>query len=426
MIGDGMGPNQVRLAADYAGKPLTMTSLPVQGALKTFSANNAVTDSAAAGTALACGRKTNNGVIGQLPDGTALASIAERARDVGKRVGLLTTVPVNHATPAAFYAKAGSRNSYYDIGLQAVASRFDVLGGKTLSDADGGNAKPRPEKSLWDVFREAGRKHVKTPGDLRAATLEQGPLLIVPENLHTEAAAPYAVAIDPATDITLAQMVSKSLELLDNPHGFFLMVEGGAIDWAGHANDAAANIAETLSFDEAVAVAKAFADAHPGTVLVVTADHETGGLSFADGYSAEKARAVLSAQKAKRGNVGDWLRTHLAASAGADDVGWAAARAHLADALGVPESSFAAEAEKAYASLAKASEKDRGKAADKFLREVFKVRDAAAGLAWSTGGHTAKNVPVYALGSGTERFAGTQDNTRVPAHGVALLGLPPL
>jgi alkaline phosphatase len=420
MIGDGMGPKQVQLASDYSKKPLTMESLPVRGALQTFSANNAVTDSAAAGTALACGKKTNNGTLGQLPDGTKLVSIAEHARDAGKRVGLLTSVPINHATPAAFYAKAGSRNSYYDIGVQALASRFEVLAGKNLSDADGGNVKPRPEQSLWQKAEAAGRKLVKTPAALQSHAVADGPVLVLPDSLYSEAGVPYGRPFDPATDITLAQMTAKAVELLDNPKGFFLMVEGGAIDHAGHANDMLGNVAETLAFDEAIAVAKAFAGAHPGTLLVVTADHETGGLTFQEGYDADAARLVLSRQLANRSVIADGLRKRAAAAKDEPDAGWAATRSFLSEMLGVPNDALSA-LEKSYGKLAAAAEGDRGKAADALVRDAFAIRDATARLAWTTGGHTATDVPLFAFGPGSERFAGTQDNTQVFVHGMEAL-----
>ncbi len=426
MLGDGLGPQQVRLAGDYADRPLALASLPVTGALKTFAANNAVTDSAAAGTALACGRKTNNGMLGQLPDGTALTSLAEHAHQAGKRVGLLSSVPINHATPAAFYAKAGSRNSYYDIGLQALASKFEVLGGSSFSDPEGKNNTPRPEATLWQRAQEAGYCRVRTPAELHALKAGQGPAVITPDSLYALAGVPYGRPFDPGKEITLAQMTAKALELLENPEGFFLMVEGGAIDWAGHANDPLGVIAETLAFDEAVARAKAFAEATPGTLLIVTSDHETGGLTLNTGYDAAAARAVLARQAQTRDALGTWMRKHAADAAAAQPAGcWAAARAPFAAALGIPENEALDALQVPYEALVKAEEKEYDKAADALLRAAFVVRDAAAGISWSTGGHTADDVPVYAFGPGAEAFKGTQDNTQIFVHGMALL-LPDL
>jgi len=420
MIGDGMGVQQVRLAGDYAGRPLALVSLPVTGASETRSADHAVTDSAAAGTAIACGRKTHNGMLGQLPDGTALTSLAEHARAAGKRVGILSSVPINHATPAAFYAKAGSRNSYYDIGLQAIASKFDVLGGNGFLDAEGKNHTPPPDATLWQRSQAAGYSRVRTPDELRAVTPGHGPVILSPDSLYALAGMPHGRPFDPAKEITLAQMTAKALELLENPGGFFLMVEGGAIDWACHANDALGTIAETLAFDEAVAVAKAFAEATPGTLLVVTADHETGGLTLGDGYDAATARDALGRQTETRGDVLAWLCQHVDDPANRTAAGWDGARAYLAASLGVGDDALAGLRPRLEA-LAGADEKDRAQAADALARAAFAARDAVAGVAWTTGGHTAADVSVHAFGPGAERFAGTQDNTRIFVHGRALL-----
>ncbi len=422
MIGDGMGPQHVQLAADYAGRPLVMTSLPVRGALKTLSANSAVTDSAAAGTALACGQKTNNGMLGQLPDGTKLTSIAELARDAGKRVGILSSVPLNHATPAAFYAKAGSRNSYYDIGIQALASRFEVMGGSSLSDAEGMNNTPRPEATLWQCAQTAGCSRVRTPAELRSRAAGQGPVIIAPESYYSEQGVPYGRAFDAEKQITLAQVTTKALELLDNPKGFFLMVEGGAIDWAAHGNDALGVVGETLAFDEAVAVAKTFAEANPGTLLVVTADHETGGLTLSDAYAAATARSVFSRQTQTREAAGNWLKKHAAEAAAAQPVtDWDAARGPFATAFGLPEGVALETLQAPYEALVKADATSQDKAAEALRRAAFSLRDAAAGISWSTGGHTATDVPVFAFGPGADAFAGTQDNTQIFRHGRALL-----
>ncbi len=423
MIGDGMGPAHVQLTADYAGRPLVITTLSVQGALRTESASHAVTDSAAAATALACGRKTNNGILGQLPDGTKLVSLAELARDAGRRVGLLTTVAINDATPAAFYAKVRARSSFYEVGLMALASRFDVLGGLTFSDAEGTNHPRRPAVSLWEQVTAAGYTIVRTPAELRACVPGAGRYLIVPERLYTEAGAPYAPAFDPERDITLAQMTSKTLELLENPAGFFLMVEGGAIDRAAHVNDTMGVIAETLSFDEAVAAARAFAESSPGTLLVVTADHETGGLHLRDGYNGDRARALLAQQALSRTALGEWLSGYVKDMEGRPEGEWQVAKHRIAAQLGLSGEALS-DLEKSYRRLVEAPPDQRGDMAAALARAVVARRDETLGIQWTTSGHSATLVPLFALGPGAERFAGTQDNTRVFVHIKAVM-FPP-
>jgi alkaline phosphatase len=424
MIGDGMGLEQARMAGDFANRPLVMTSLPVQGASKTASADNKITDSAAAGTALACGKKVNNRVLGQLPDGTKLVSIARKARDAGKRVGVISSVPVNHATPAAFYANATNRNLYYDIGLQAIASKFDVLGGSDLSDADGKNHKPEPKDSLWTLFKQGGYTIARTPEALKNCTPGSGRVAIIPENIYAEAATPFSRPFDAAKDITLAQMTAKSLELLTCTNGFFLMVEGGAVDWSGHASDAIWNIAEVLAFDEAVAVAKAFAESHPNTLLVVTSDHETGGLKMLDGYSPDKMRTVLSRQTRALSRLTDDLKKNVTAArkAGLTDADWNAAKKICTTGLGLKDSDLTVLEKDYKAAVSETDPKAEPKKLEKLIREARNLRDNMAGIEWtSKGSHSATDVPVFAFGPDAKRFEGTQDNTQIYAHGIEFL-----
>ncbi len=426
MIGDGMGSMHLALAEAFAGKALALRSLPCSGEVRTASANREVTDSAAAGTALACGRKTDNGMLGQLPDGTPLTSVARKAQAAGMRVGLLSSVPINHATPAAFYASVPTRGSYYAIGLQALASGFAVLGGSGFSDPEGRNHEPPPGRSLWECVEEAGYTLVRTPDALRAHTAEAGPLLIAPNSLHVESAVPGGRAFDPEKDIPLAQMTARALDLLEGPQGFFLMVEGGAIDWAAHANDALGVVSETLAFDAAVAEALAFAGRHPDTLLVVTADHETGGLSFQDGFDAGRLRTLLGGQTGKPADCVAWLSRHAAEAAGAPDAGWAGARRELSRIFGLPEERFDT-LRAVYAVLAAVTEgKERSRQVAAFALAAAQIRDRDAGLAWSTRGHTATPVPVLATGPGAARFTGELDNTEVSLRIQALLGLPGL
>lgn len=423
MIGDGMGFPHVRLTADYAKKQLTMQTLPVAGEIETRSADKAVTDSAAAGTALACGVKTNNGMLGLRPDETPVVSIAALARDAGKRVGVISSVPLNHATPAAFYAHVSSRGSYFEIGRQAFASQFAVLGGGSLSDAEGANVQPRPQTNLWKEAEAAGYRRLRTPADLESAKPGAGRFLLIPERLYAEKGLPYAKPFDPQKDVNLAQMTVASLKLLENPKGFFLMVEGGAIDWAGHANNTVSLVAEMIEFDDAVAVAKAFAEANPNTLLVVTSDHETGGLTLAGDYDAEKARALLHAQTQAGGALGNRLLKQSGEAPPQN--GWEAARNVIAKTLGLSDKDCEP-LRPQYEALTAAKDKQRAPTRDALVRAALQLRDQKAGISWSTNDHTTANVPVYALGPGARQFEGKMDNTQIPIRLAARMGLPPL
>jgi alkaline phosphatase len=282
VIGDGMGEAQ-RTAARWvsAGREgaLAMDAMPAHGWAHTGAADNPVTDSAAAATALATGVKTNNGVIGLDPDGRVLTTILEQARSEGWAVGLVTNVQMAHATPAAFAAHVSQRSMMLEIASQMLDNGVELLLG-------GGEDEFLPD-SATGCYPEAGER---TDGrDLTAEAVAAGYTYVCD--------ASGLAAIDPSSTSrllglfadeglsrphspTLAEMTDVALKVLSqDPDGFFLMIEGGQIDWAGHANDATNLISDTLDLDQAVAVAQDYALAHDGVLVVVTADHETGGMS---------------------------------------------------------------------------------------------------------------------------------------------------
>ncbi len=275
-IGDGMGVPQVALAAKAAGKNI-IAGCPAVGLTSTASLDHFITDSAAAATALACGEKTDSGVVGRTPDGKPLRSLVEEAKARGRRTGVITSVSLDHATPAGFYASVPSRRNYYDIAVQMGQSGIDFLGGGGLLQPRGSRGD-RPD--AWELARASGYTVVNTLDDFAALRPGGGKVIAVTPVPTAEQSLPYAIDRMPGT-LTLRSLTVKAIELLDNPGGFFLMVEGGMIDWACHANDAATALAETVAFQEAIEAALKFAAAHPAeTLIVITADHETGGMTL--------------------------------------------------------------------------------------------------------------------------------------------------
>jgi len=281
-IGDGMG-NAHRLAARWAtvGETgmLSMDDMATHGWAQTGSANDPVTDSAAAATAMSTGVKTNNGVVGMDADFNIVFSILEEAKSRGKMVGLVTTTQLTHATPAAFASHISNRNFMTGIADQMLDAEVDVILG-------GGEDEFIPDTEIG-CYPEAGERN-----DGR--------------NLLTEAIAlgyTYVCepadfsAVDPASTIrllglfadegmprpfspSLAEMTQKAIDILSkSTKGFFLMVEGGQIDWASHSNDADNAISDTIELDNAVKVARDYILADNDTLVIVTADHETGGMS---------------------------------------------------------------------------------------------------------------------------------------------------
>jgi len=226
-----------------------------------------VTDSAAAGTALACGAKTNNSRLGLSPDSVRLTSMMELARDRGMATGLVVSCYLQHATPGAFYAHQTGRHLYDEITDDLVASHFDVMiGGGTRWLTDAHRA----------TLAEQGYTLAMTREEALAATTT--PLLAMVESEYL----PHA----PERGDFIPQATAKALELLSQDEdGFMLMVEGSQIDGAGHANDPRYLLAEMQDFEQVVRLSVDFADTHPGTLVVVVADHETGGLSMPSGKS---------------------------------------------------------------------------------------------------------------------------------------------
>lgn len=281
-IGDGMGEGQ-RTAARWSAVGqkglLAMDVLPVHGWSRTASVNGRDTDSAAAATAMATGVKTTNGSLAVDPDGNTLTTILERAQARGMAVGLVTTVQIGHATPAAFASHWPDRGPITEIVRQMLAHRVDVMLGGGEDDflpvgkrgCYSGTGKRDDGRDLIAEAVGVGYTYVCTAGSF--ATVDP---ISTTRLLGLFADGSMARPFSPS----LADMTQKAVAILSrDPDGFFLMVEGGQIDWACHDHDAAEAISDTLGLDEAVAVAQTYASAHPGTLIIVSGDHETGGMA---------------------------------------------------------------------------------------------------------------------------------------------------
>lgn len=308
MIGDGMASVQIHAAEAYLASvdqndiddkglnksvDLVMnTELPYTGMQKTWCWNQLITDSAAAGTALACGYKTYAGAISVDPEDPNIAykTLAELAKEQGKKVGILSSVSLDHATPAVFYAHQDTRNKYFHIAQEAANSgTIDFIGGggfRYIDGYTGSRAELWPELAegdpnvvnLWTQFENNGFTIVHNREDL--AAVPAGIKCVAASDILTSGAALHYEIDRPAEAWSLAEVTGEAIRLLDNENGFFMMVEGGKIDWTCHANDALTGIFDTIAFDDACRVVIEFAKQHPGECLVVvTADHETGGLT---------------------------------------------------------------------------------------------------------------------------------------------------
>ncbi|NQD36275.1 alkaline phosphatase [Permianibacter sp. IMCC34836] len=384
MIGDGMGFGQVSAYRQYADNPATpalestvFDDLLI-GTIATRPSGDSdlITDSAAGATAYACGVKSFNGAIGVDADNKPCETVLERAGQRGKSTGVVVTSQLTHATPAAFYAHVSSRKNIAEIAEQF----FTGTGARKVDVAFGGGADDF-SASQRQQLQQSGVQLVTTPAQL--AALKQ------PPTFGTFAAAGLPMAIDrDANTPSLASMTDKALALLDaNPRGFFLMVEGSQIDWASHGNDIVGVLSEMQDFATAIASARRYADQHPDTLLVITADHETGGLSLG------------------RDKQWQWRAT-LLHQIRASAAGMAARVLAGEDAVATLQALSPIIADDADRARLNASERD----ADR-LEEAFADIIAKHSLTgWTTRGHTGADVPLYAFGPGSASLRGHHDN----------------
>lgn len=377
-IGDGMGFSHV-VAAEYysaymedgriGNNSLSFTKFPVLGMASSYSASNIITCSSASGTALSSGYKTNNGFLGVTPDSTNVKSIAYKIHDAGYKVGIMSTVSLDHATPGAFYANSVSRSDYYSIAKQVADTDFEFFGGGGFIDPKGkGGNLP----SVYDIIQEKGYVIAAGLEDFDSKKGEAEKILLLQKDGVDSHELPYAIDRKEG-DMKLSDLIESAIEALEGEDGFFMMAEAGRIDWAAHSNDGKGTILEVLDLAEAVEVAYQFYLKHPDeTLIIVTADHETGGiaLGYEKGYTMHFDK--LDSQTASKDN------------------------------------SVSAESYEA----------GTGKG-----KEEIDQLNKEARIGWTTGSHTAGNVPVFAIGAGSDLFAGKMDNTDIPKKICSAMGV---
>lgn len=430
-IGDGMGVNQVNGTETYLAAlegrigitPLCFTQFPYSAFVTTFSGTNGVTDSAAAGTALATSQKTKNGALGMLADlQTPVNSVAVWAQQAGAAVGVTTSVSVDHATPAAFYAHQGGRGSYYAIGQDLVKAGFDFYAGSDFMQPTESAESAAP--SLYEQCAQAGYTVCRGYKDYQRRNKKADKVVL----LQTEKASnvqrnslPYAIDRK-ADDLTLQQITRAAIHFLNKQQkdGFFLMVEGGKIDWACHSNDAATVFNEVIDMDKAIQVAYEFYEQHPDeTLIVVTADHETGGIVLGRGpyelhtdllrYQRMSVEAYGAHVKALHDKLGDKLTWQVMLDDLKQNWGFGAGvtlsekqQQRLQQAF---EGMVSGQAEGKQTLYAKV---------DVLADTARRLLAECALLGWQSGGHSNGFVPVFAIGAGAESFQGQIDNTEIP------------
>ena len=421
-IGDGMSMPQ-RITADKFNQALGNTklfinSMPHQAVTTTNSANAFITDSAASGTAIACGEKTRNGTIGMdVTRKRNLESIAKVAHKSGRKVGIITSITINHATPSSFYANNPSRSNYYNIAQDLVKSNFDYFGG---GGAAAYNDKKAPgyAGSVYDLARKNGYQVAFGRKEIAALPVGKGKLWAV----GAEGPLPYAIDRT-ENDMRLEEFVQQAIKHLDNEKGFFLMVEGGRIDTVCHANDAGTSLREVIDFDKAVKCAYDFALKHPAeTLIVVTGDHETGGLSL--GFANTGYKSQLENLELQKCSI-DSLTAQIQALGKAkenvvfEDIVPLINKnfsMYLPDGK-LPTTKHLVLTKSEVAKLKKAFERQfpKGKLGKgrPLAVEIIRCFNTKSSLAWSTGGHTAMPVLTTAYGKNASVFSNLIDNTDI-------------
>ena len=357
-IGDGMSYNNVALTESYlsykegklGGEQLLFTQFPAHGSATSHSADRRVTDSSASGTAISTGSKTNNAMLGVDPEGKNLKSISYELKEDGYNIGIISSVPINHATPSSFYANSNSRYDYYTITEQLPASGFEYYAGSGMINYFGDD-KNNPSESSAAMLEKNGINVCFSMEEAEEA-IENGDRMLVcqPYNKETEAANYDAGGAEPEGHIHLSEMLELGIKRLTDKKPFFIMCEGGEIDWSAHAQKTMPTIFSIIEFDKAIQVAYDFYEKHPKeTLIIITADHGTGGVSFSEDPDWESMEKIWK----ESGN-----RNELDGNAN---------------------------------------------------REMNEKHN----IDWGTTHHTGEPVPVYAVGKGAEKFVGRMDNTDI-------------
>ena len=359
LIGDGMGATHVAATESYlsykagqlGGEKLLMTQFPCYGTASSYSYDKPITCSSAAATAIACGEKAFNGTVGLNGKGENTKSVAYDLQEEGYNIGIITDVPINHATPSGFYAHSKSRNDYYEISCQIPDSGFGFFAGAGFSSFLGKDNSQEPT----DAYLERNGYTVSYgQEEFKVESLGKDKMVFCQASNRREDAENYVSDAKMEEDATLAQMIELGLEYYGTDEPFFFMCEGGTIDWAGHDNRTMSMVEKVLDFDAAVKVAYDFYLQHPDeTLVIVTADHETGGITIGCDGSKSLDWGTLEKQ---------WIES------GRKNV---------------------------------------------LNKEDNAALNRECGIGWTTSSHTGGHVPVYAIGKGAERFMGRMNNTDI-------------
>lgn len=441
LIGDGLGASQRQISEYYLRQitgdenaKLNMNQMPVAGINTTYSLDTLVTDSAAAGTALSSGVKTNNGYIATTPDGVKTTTLIEAIQEKGYATGIVTSTRLTHATPASFVAHNESRNDENAIAEEYLTSNVDFIAGGGMrnfvpvsysgeEDAMGKTigSKREDETDLVAEFEDSGYKTF-TAGSGSDALYDYIPqagdkVFAALTNSHM----PYEVDRENADTnlMSLSELTQKAVDLLSlDKEGFMLMVEGGRIDHASHPNDVVATIIDTLEFDEVIKIAMDFYNANPDeTMIIVVGDHETGGMGL--GFGTDY---FLNLDQVE-GITGSFEDAYGFAY---EKDGDRAAYFAMIDNLGIKNITDT-EKEMIEAGMDKVDQEfvdpKNGYNYNEAGLAVNQVVSQRVGVEWTTYAHTGTQIPFGVMGSNQYQFGGFMDNTEIAQTIAQIMGI---
>ncbi|WP_310602025.1 alkaline phosphatase [Anaerosporobacter sp.] len=445
-IGDGMSFPQVQITSDYLGairqdasstvlsgnKYLNFMKFETVGSAVTYDSSSFCPDSASTATSLSTGHKTYSGVINMDETKTvSYETIAEKVKSqLGYKVGIITSVNLNHATPAAYYAHQATRNNYYEIGVEMVKSGFDYFaGGELLSP----NGAKNDQKNVYDLAKAAGYTVVKTQEEAAKLNSKSGKAIVIGETIADGGSISYDIDRK-AEEWSLADYVRNGINVLDNDKGFFMMVEGGKIDWACHANDAGSTIKDTVALSNAVDAALSFYNKHKDeTLIIVTGDHETGGLTIGfagtnyDTFLTNLSNQKISFAKFDSTYVAKYKKENIPFESVMQDIkkNFGLRTSTDVDAAANPKLVLTTYE---YNKLYDAYQKTIGKSNKTLSQQeeyvlygtyepltvtITHILNNKSGINFSSYAHTGLPVPVFAKGAAADTFGGYYDNTDV-------------
>ncbi|MBQ7841719.1 MAG: alkaline phosphatase [Lachnospiraceae bacterium] len=454
-IGDGMSYPQFQAAADYLGAvadddyeqaepsldyedrngavldgpvSLNFMDFDVAGSAVTYDSCSFAPDSASTATSIATGNKTYSGMINvDVTGSTEFETIAEKLHEQKEwKIGVISSVNLNHATPAAFYAHQADRNNYYEIGVELVESDFEYFAGGALKKPNGPDGD---KENLYDLAKEAGYKVTTTQAEAEAVSAADEKVILIDEHLADSDSMDYELDREDG-EWALADYVEKGIEVLDNENGFFMMCEGGKIDWACHANDAGSTVTDTLALADAVQVAIDFAKEHADeTLILVTGDHETGGLTIGfagtdyDTYLSNLTSQKISYIQFDEQYVASYKENQTPFETAMEDVEklfGLKMEGEEGDRMVLTE--YEVERLKAAYELAMTDYDDENYTQEQYVLygtynpfsvTVTHILNNKSGIDFTSYSHTGLPVAVFAEGVGSEDFGGYYDNTEI-------------